>query len=71
MKRLNKKGRELLRITILLVVSIAWVILCDCGFWIQVISGVIGFSTIIWFVSKSEIIIPNFIEGLKGGDEYE
>lgn len=69
MKRSNKKGRELLKITILLVVLIAWVILCDCSFWIQVISGVIGFSTIIWFVSKSEIIIPNFIKGLE--DEYE
>ena len=65
MKRLNKKGRELFKITILLVVSITWAILCDCGFWIQVISGVIEFSTIIWFISKSEIVIPNFIDGLE------
>lgn len=67
MKKLNKKGRDLIRTIILLVVIITWVIIVDFGFLFQVLGFIGGIATIVWYISKSEVIVPNFIKGL----EYE
>lgn len=70
MKKLNEKGRDLVRTMVLLIVILTWVVIVNFGFLFQVLGFIGGFATIIWYIFKSEVIVPRFLDGLEV-DDYE
>ena len=68
--KLNKNGRDLVRNIVLLIVMVVWSGLADLGFLGQILGLAIGFSTIIWYINKSEVVIPKFMESFENGEEY-
>lgn len=68
-RKLNKNGRDLVRSIVLLIVMVVWSGLADLGFLGQILGLVIGFSTIIWYINKSEVVIPKFMESFENDDE--
>lgn len=68
-RKLNKNGRDLVRSIVLLIVMVVWSGLADLGFLGQILGLAIGFSTIIWYINKSEVVIPKFMESFENGEE--
>lgn len=70
MKKLNKNGRDLVRTIVLLIVILTWVVIVNFGFLFQILGFFGGISTIIWYISKSEVVVPRFLDSLEV-DDYE